>query len=261
MAYSALVLSGITGDTTGPVGYWRLGESSGTTADNAEGTAALDGTYTGSPILGAAGPSGIDGTAVNMNAAGYVEVADNASLDITGALTLEAWVYLNTSVTTDNRGVVGKFQGRDAGGSAVNERSYLLYVDTSNRPVAVISTSGASSGNVTLSTSSTMSASAWYHLVFTFQPSTAMRLYVNGSEVAALTSGVPAAMYSGAAPVWIGTQFQPSNSAFFLPGRIDEAAIYPAALSATRILAHYNAGISSLSIPVILHHIRQQRTR
>jgi hypothetical protein len=49
-----------------PVGYWRLGETSGTTA--ADGMGGRHGTYD------------------------YVRVLDSASLDITGPITLEAWI-------------------------------------------------------------------------------------------------------------------------------------------------------------------------
>ena len=41
-----------------PSAYWPLDETSGTNADNAEGTAALDGTYTGVTLNSSTGPDG-----------------------------------------------------------------------------------------------------------------------------------------------------------------------------------------------------------
>ena len=45
MSYSDVILA------DSPQAYYRLGEPSGTTADNAEGTASRDGTYTNTPAL------------------------------------------------------------------------------------------------------------------------------------------------------------------------------------------------------------------
>jgi hypothetical protein len=40
------------------IAYWTLAETSGSTADNAEGTAARDGTYTGVTLNSSTGPDG-----------------------------------------------------------------------------------------------------------------------------------------------------------------------------------------------------------
>jgi Glycosyl hydrolase family 26/Concanavalin A-like lectin/glucanases superfamily len=66
-----------------PDGYWRVGESSGTVADNAEGTAARDGTYVGTPTLGATGLlNGDANTAVTFNGTSqWITVADAAIWD------------------------------------------------------------------------------------------------------------------------------------------------------------------------------------
>src|SRR5690606_34228797 len=57
-----------------------------------------------------------------------IEVPDfeGNPLDITGALTLEAWIYRDPQVSTgNNEGIVGKYQGSTFG----NERSYELYLN------------------------------------------------------------------------------------------------------------------------------------
>ena len=79
----------------------------------------------------------------------------------------------------------------------------------------------------------------WTHLLATYDGSTA-RLYVNGALAGstgatyALNTQRPLRMASGA------TDRAPD---YFLPGRVDEVAVYGSALTAARVQAHYTAGI------------------
>jgi len=78
---------------------------------------------------------------------------------------------------------------------------------------------------------------AWTHVVGTRQGGVCA-LYFNGVQVATanLSAFTPAATTR---PVTIGTD----DGLGFMAGRPDEVAIYAHALSATRVLAHYDAGI------------------
>ena len=83
---------------------------------------------------------------------------------------------------------------------------------------------------------------SWHHLVGTHDGTNA-RLYFDG----ALVAGPVAVPFSGGAsdhPLWIGTGSDSGTTSASWPGSIDEAAVYNQALSAARIQAHYNAGIS-----------------
>src|SRR5205085_722382 len=69
----------------------------------------------------------------------------------------------------------------------------------------------------------------WTHLVATFDGSTA-RLYVNG--VLAGSGAVAAFSANASKPLRIGAGNTEGSPTFFLPGVLDEVAVYPAALSA-----------------------------
>src|SRR2546426_625083 len=84
---------------------------------------------------------------------------------------------------------------------------------------------------------------SWTHLVGTFDGST-VRLYVNG----ALFSSAPASgpLSGGAGQSFIGRLGQ---GVFPFQGTLDEVAVFPSALSAERVRAHYQAS-SAASVRV-----------
>lgn len=251
-----------------PIAYYRLQETSGTVAANS-GTAGatLDGSTTTfsnpqtapstQPQIGQPGPRPTDlvnslpligfeadnvGIRQTNNTGAQATVADNAQLDITGALTLEAWVKKNATQVSagNNEGIIGKFTGTG------NQRSYALAVANSNSALQfIVNTDGTSGGNTTYSPAGyTLPAGGdWVHIVGVFVPSTSMTVYVNGSVVGTpQTTSVPAAIFAGTADLWIGRQFSTATNVSF-EGLIDEVAIYNYALSAERVSAHYLAAV------------------
>jgi hypothetical protein len=103
VAYSDEVLA------DNPAGYWRLGEPSGTNA-NDESTNNLDGTYVNTPTLGVAGALTSDSdTAVVFTAASSesMTVPDNAVFDFGNVFTLEAWVK-RTANKSVQQGIITK---------------------------------------------------------------------------------------------------------------------------------------------------------
>src|ERR671933_1638258 len=78
--------------TSGLVSYWRLGESSGTSACDSYGSNA--GSYQGGFALGRAGAlAGDPDTAALFDGAnGFVSVPHDGSLDVGDDFTIEAWV-------------------------------------------------------------------------------------------------------------------------------------------------------------------------
>jgi hypothetical protein len=252
-----------------PLAYYRLQETSGAVAANS-GTAGatLDGSTatfanpqtspSTQPQIGQLGPRPTDtvnglplvgfeadnvGIRQTNNNGAQGTVADNALLDITGALTLEAWVKKNATQVSggNNEGIIGKFLG------AGDQRSYALAVaNTTNALQLIVNSTGAVGGNITYSpTGYTLPPGGdWVHIVGVFVPSTSMTVYVNGAVVGTpLTTGVPAAIFPGTADLWIGRQFSATATNVTFEGLIDEVAIYNTALSAERVAAHYNAAV------------------
>ena len=80
-----------------------------------------------------------------------------------------------------------------------------------------------------------------YHVVATKNGATA-HLYVNGVDVA--SSRGNSTMTNNTNALGIGvSDITVGGINGFLPGRIDECVLYSTALSSTRVLAHYNAGV------------------
>lgn len=215
-----------------PVSYWKLDETSGTIATDAVG--GNNGTYTGGYTLNQPGiPSTGRPAALFNGTSGYVALGTPASLNITAAWTLEAWVYLTS--TPNGSAVIGE---QWTGGS--NPVLYELGFGISSGGAAL--EGGYYTGSAWKAViGSALSLNAWHHIVCTWDGAT-LRLYADGAQVASgAQSPGPTA---GINTLYIGRRHDAGNAPFF-PGRIDEVAIYSAALSAARVTAHYNAGIGA----------------
>jgi hypothetical protein len=225
-AYRAAVMA------DSPVAYWRLGEGSGTTMVDDSGNGHV-GTYVNNPSLVIAGPVSPQKSATfiagNLQRA---EVTDRSALDITGAITLEAWVKSSGSYS-NNRGIISKYTG------AGDQRSYALYIDVNGRLGFVITTAGTfASARVLVGTA--VVGTGWRHVMAVFQPSTKMELFVDGLSDASISTTIPSAIFSGSSPLTVGSQFSLDTTNLF-DGSLAEVALYNTALSPARIAAHYAA--------------------
>lgn len=156
----------------------------------------------------------------------YVLVSDASSLDITGNLTLEAWINLTTTPPSANEGIVAKFL------NAGNQESYALNITTGGGNVEFIITSDGSTDE-TLTSTSAISTGVWTHIAAVFTPNTSLEIYINGIlDNSAATS--LATIHSGTADLWIGaSSILGANNQ--INGIIDEVRIWNVARSATNI--------------------------
>lgn len=261
-----------------PVAYYRLNETGGTVAANSSTAgSALDGTFTNFNLtvppstLGDLGPrpgdssgaGSIDGLELDNfaiqsspNLDAQVEVPDNDLLDITGALTLEAWVYRDEQTNaSNNEGIVGKYVG-NLFGVPEDNRSFLLFYDPRGETPSIgfyVGTDGTASSLTLLDTETDLPLGAdggWTHLAAVYEPNVRMSVYMNGVSIGEKTDELPTQdLFSGTAPLWIGRNWRNdvSNTAF--EGRIDEVAVYDTALTSEQILAHYLAAVEISAVP------------
>lgn len=156
--------------------------------------------------------------ALNLDGASWAQVGDNASLDITAAVTLEAWVYWDGAQIS--KGILGRYSNPDF--------SFLLYANSGTRVDAYFAQSGSTSYN-----SMTI---GWRHIVGTFDGNTQI-LYVNGVNVASAVN--PHTMSAGTKPIEIGRYDQ--NPALAWGNQLANPRIYNRALTAAEVLRNYNA--------------------
>jgi hypothetical protein len=150
-----------------------------------------------------------------------VLVPDASSLDLSSGMTLEAWVY-PTSPLSSWKAVMQK-----------ETDAYFLNANTFNNHVGSGGTIGGSCCTVVEGPNALL-LNQWTHLAGTYDGA-ALRLYVNGTLVA--TAAKTGAIQVTGNPLRIGGD---TYSGEFFPGRIDEVRIYNRALSAGEIQTDMN---------------------
>lgn len=142
----------------------------------------------------------------------YVEVADNNALDLTGSVTVEAWV--KHAGGAGKQVIVDKYDASAQG--------YQLAYDATAGTVSFIVDDGAGNGTTTTAVF-TLPTTEWTHLAGVYTGSTAF-LYINGIQLASSTP--QAGMNLGNAdPLLIGAG---ASNAEFFNGLIDEVSIWSA---------------------------------
>ena len=208
--------SGAISSTPGLVGYWRLGESSGTVA--CDSTGHNNGTYVGRVTLGEPGAiSGDPDTAIALDGTGQVSIPSASSLNVGDDFTIEAWIRRATTKTGNDEVIASKQNG--AWVLMFNESDQLTLRRSNVADVATANVATTDTG--------------WHYVVATKNgPST--HLYIDGKDVTGTVANQT--MENNTEPLAIG---QSSNNAYF-NGSIDEVALYNQVLTPTQITTHYN---------------------
>lgn len=208
-------------------GYYRLGETSGTTAADTYGVSP--GTYGGNVTLGATGVlTNDDDKAATFGGTGYVTVPDHIN-QRNPATTIEAWI----KTTSTQRGrIVAKPV------VAGQSQAYALGVNVLAAGKAEFRTDRPAPGAVVTSTT-TVTDGNWHHLVGRHSGSS-ISFFVDGVLQGTASTGSQSWLtYDNALPLNIG-RFDNVAGEYF-NGTIDEVAIYPVGLGDSDIVAHYNA--------------------
>lgn len=216
----------------GPVGYWRLDDAvASTTAYDSSPWATgqypkVPAGVNGTVTFGTTGAmTGSTGATFN-GSTGYLEVANTASLQRTGDLTIEFW--LKTASLAAAQVVISK--------GTTGEYHVLL---NTNGSVSLLM--GPSYNTVVIPASS-ITAGTWYHvaIVRTLVGKT-VNAYLNGINK---FSGTYASTPSTTTNVLrIGTS-SPTAGSYF-NGVLDEVALYARPLTGTQIANHYAWGTAS----------------
>ena len=197
-----------------PVAYWRLGETSGTSAADSAGSTT--GTYAGGFTLGVAGLlTGDTNRAVQLNGTtGQVTVPNGAALNPTSAISIAGWMNA-TTFTNRNPRIFQK---------GINDTQYRLLVEGGQ---LVFHIAGVGSVTGPLPSLNTR------HFVVGTYDRTTMRLYLDGTQVGqiAATAAIPVTTE----PAAIGNKPTSTDARDPFPGVLDEVSIHNVALSAAQV--------------------------
>ena len=197
--------------------YWRLNESSGTTAiDQISGAS---GAISGGVALNQPGAVAGD-TAMTFDGTGKIVVA--APLAVTTTNTVEAWVKF-TGPT-----LMPIWSNRQVGGVPANAMQFGV---NNQRLYGQSDALGSANCNIVIGDGQ------WHYVAWVIQGANTY-FYVDG--VLDLMQGAPFA--ANTLPTAIG--FDPQNSTFFT-GSIDDLAIYPLVLTPAQIAMHHTLGLTS----------------
>jgi hypothetical protein len=213
-----------------PVAYYKLAETSGTTANDSSGN-SLNGTYSGGvTFLGTNCPGNLSGGVLLNGTSGFVSIAANALLNLGATWTLEAW-FVAQSFASQACFITEKYTG------GANPVGYALGLNVDTIQSANTLEGGYYTGSLWMQTvGPNVTAGDLYHTLVTYDGTT-LRQYINGSLIATLTAGSHAASNDG---VFLGVRNDGTTT--FFKGILACCAIYNTTLSATRIKAHYLAG-------------------
>ncbi len=144
--------------------------------------------------------------AMSGGAAGYLYYPDVSQFDITGTetfvptgqrgLTFGLWRHTDV-VPSATIGLMSKYN------SGAPQRSYLLYINSSNYAFAFMSGDGTATKYIQAGNSSIV-ANRWNFTVFRFVPSTALQVFSDGVWYENTTT-IPAQIYNSTSRVELGT--------------------------------------------------------
>lgn len=214
-----------------PLLYWKLDETSGTTAADSS-TSNQPGSFINSPTLGVSGAfTGSNATTLNGSSQ-YVQRLSPTIPTGSGARSIEVW-FKTTSTAQ---------QALFSYGSLGSGQQFTLFLTGSNSLMAW----GWGFGNdQNFSSQSSMTDGHWHQIVETYDGST-MIVYLDGASLGSKSVSLNTVISSHGFNVGVSDPGGwDSNSNKYCTCSIDEVAVYGTALSAARVQAHYSSQSAS----------------
>jgi len=210
-----------------PTAAYGFSEGSGTTTRDSSGHG-----LTGTLVNGPAWSAGKNGGGLTFDgSSAYVDLGNPPALQITGSVTIEAWV-METADPPDDGQIVAKSD---------NNGGYQLKSspDTGSRTFSM--TVGGPSGDVARYSSTVRALNTWYHVAGVYNAAAqTLDIYVNGVlDNGQLWGTIPASQRNAPVNVNIGRR----TGGFFLHGVVDDVRIYNSALTQAQIQADMNTPV------------------
>ena len=239
-----------------PLSYWRLDETSGTTAYDFVG--GNNGTYKSIPptTLGLPGYAGLENGVANTDTAvsfsgnnSYVGNISGTAINFTNNnnFSLEAWV--NAPAQSDEASIIAKGIGNSG-----TTRTEQFALDVYAGAYRFFTTRN---GTVYSATASTGPNSTWQHIVGVYDGQNVLgggvKLYIYVNGVQEGSAACPINQSATTTAVSIGSKRTGNDPAYdgTFNGVVDDVAVYSSALSASTVFAHYAAAFGSTVAPYI----------
>jgi hypothetical protein len=223
-----------------PYLYWKLDETSGTTASDSSGN-GRNGTYTNSPTLNQTALIN-EGKSVDFDGTND-HVKYTLASNFTGSFTMECWI--NNDTFSAFPGVFGAWTANSNGNYGTNLQlsntgSFDINIARSNFNFWETNVGGYGS----------VSTGTRYHVALVVDDSAhTAKLYIDGAQSGSTITGLGAVGLGGNnKELRVGSLGAIGG---FWNGRIQGFAVYSTALSGTRITAHYDAGKDKEINPVV----------
>ena len=180
----------------------------------------------------------------------YLEAPHSASINISGSITVDVWVYMTSLSNSGDMNLICKYS--NAGGAS--NQSWILFKSTGNysslspngtagnNEFVWLATSSGSTPGAFIGTGEQVLANTWYNVVALYNSSNdKIEIYINGQLKSSTTrtgqtSGV---LSTNLRNLQVGGT--PLDSNRWVQGRIPIARVYNRALTATEIFQNYNA--------------------
>lgn len=231
-------------------GYWKMEETSGTRYDE---TANNNDLADNNTVLYGTGKIGNAADFESTNSE-FLSIDDNASLSITGDLTISCWVNIESKPGGFGYRFVGKWSGTP---STQYAYVFQFYDDSGTEKLLFAfrnSTGSPPSNNTDGYCTPTLNTGTWYHLAVVVDVSAAtITFYVNGvAQSTTYNYQNATSIVDTTAPFTVGQ----AESAGYYDGLLDELGIWSRILTSDEITALYNSG-SGLTYPFTTTNIKK----
>ncbi len=228
----------LSNSATGLVAYYRMNEGSGlTTVNSATSTTGIDGTLINSPAW-ITSPVQYSANALSFDGADdNISVPDNNTLDISAAITLEAWCYATKNTGIQN--VISK--------SSNGANNGYIFPRTDNGWNTVVIYLHIAGGWRTLA-APYPSLNAWHHLAASYDGAT-IRLYINGALAASMAQ--TGAITTNGNPLALGNQ---TGFSEYFGGYADEMRVWNVARSQAEIQNNMNRELDPATEPGLVSY-------
>ena len=175
----------------------------------------------------------------------YVNLGNPTLLQITGSMTVSAWVYATANPADD-----GQIVSKSNWGGGVTGWQFETSPDVGSQRFG-ISVSPNGTGYVGRYSNTVRQLNTWYYVAGVYDASgQALNIYVNGVlDNGSLVGTVPVSQFNPNVNVNIGRRYDGSGASFYFIGTIDEVRIYNRALTQAEIQADMNTPLGAPSSP------------